>query len=108
MNVIRGVLKEELANSLRMERRYEAALRQLPKGSLIAKRIKGHVYYYLAVRQGPKVKLMYKGRLAASERQAYREAQRRRQQCRKLLRQVKQQIAFLRRALRGASVRTVS
>ena len=108
MRIIQGVLKEGLANSLRIKRRYEEALRQLPKGSLVAKRINGRVYYYLAVRHGPRVKFLYKGRLSVPAQQPYRRAQRRRQQYRKLLSQVKQQVVFLRRALRGRAVRAVS
>ena len=50
--VIKGALAEELQNSLRMEKGYGAALRKLPKGCLSIKKIKGHKYYYLVIRQG--------------------------------------------------------
>ena len=33
--VIKGVLAEELRNSLRMKREYEAALKKLPQGCLV-------------------------------------------------------------------------
>jgi len=56
MKVIKSVLKEELANSLAMKRDYERELARLPKGSLVKKKIKGHEYYYLQVREKGKVK----------------------------------------------------
>ena len=40
MNVIKGVLEEELQNSIRMKKQYERALSELPKGSLVEKKIK--------------------------------------------------------------------
>ena len=40
--IIKSVLKEELANSLRMKERYEQELAKLPRGSLVKRRIKGH------------------------------------------------------------------
>jgi len=42
LNVIKSVLKEELANSLAMKKDYERELAKLPKGSLVKKKIKGH------------------------------------------------------------------
>jgi len=39
MNVIKGVLEEELQNSIRMKKQYERALSELPKGSLVEKKI---------------------------------------------------------------------
>ena len=51
MGVIKGVLKEELVNSLEMKKAYERELAKLPKGSLIKKKIKGYEYYYLLFRE---------------------------------------------------------
>ena len=99
--VIRDVLKEELSNSRRMKRRYEQALRRLGKGSLVMKRIGGHSYYYLAMREGRRVRFRYLGKLSAQERQARLAQHRQRGQYRRLLREVKQQIRFLERSLRG-------
>ena len=99
--VIRDVLKEELANSRRMQRRYEQALRRLGKGSLVLKRIGGHPYYYLAMREGRRVRFRYLGKLSAKERQERLAQHRQRGQYRRLLREVKQQIRFLERSLRG-------
>ena len=99
--VIKGVLREELANSRRMQRRYEQALRRIGRGSLVKKRIGRQDYYYLAAREGDRVRFRYLGKLSAQalrERQAQR---RQRGQYRRLLSEVKQQIRFLERSLRG-------
>ena len=100
-HVIRNVLKEELSNSRRMKRRYEQALRRLGKGSLVMKRISGHPYYYLARREGRWVRFRYLGKLSVKERQERLAQHRQRGQYRRLLREVKQQIRFLERSLRG-------
>jgi len=71
MNAIKGVLEEELQNSLRMKKQYEKALREFPKGSLVEKKIRGHKYYYLAVREGKKVKFVYKGKISEEEKKIY-------------------------------------
>ena len=99
--VIRGVLKEELLNSRRMQQRYEQALRRLGRGCLVLKRIGGHPYYYLAMREGPRVRFRYLGKLSVQERQERLVQHRQRGQYRRLLREVKQQIRFLERSLRG-------
>lgn len=101
MGVIKGALKEELKNSLQMKESYERELAKLPKGSLIKKKIKGHEYYYLIVREKGKVKFIYQGKLSDDEIKKYKEAKEYRAKYRKLLSQVKKQIKFLRSALRG-------
>ncbi len=101
MGVIKGVLKEELENSLRMKSGYERELAKLPKGSLIKKKVKGHEYYYLVKREGGKVRFIYKGKASEEEIKKYKEAKEYRAKYRKLLSQVKKQIKFLRSTLRG-------
>lgn len=101
MDAIKGVLKEELENSLQMEADYERELAKLPKGSLVKKKIKGHEYYYLLLREKGKVKFIYKGKVSKDEIRKYKEAKEYRAKYRKLLSQVKKQIKFLRSALRG-------
>ena len=99
--VIKGVLQEELVNSRRMQRRYVQALRRLGKGSLVKKRIGGRAYYYLALREGGRVRFRYLGKLSAQELQMRRSQHLQRGQYRRLLRDVKEQIRFLERSLRG-------
>jgi parvulin-like peptidyl-prolyl isomerase len=101
MNVIKSVLKEELANSLAMKKNYEKELAKLPKGSLIKKIVKGHEYYYLEVREKGRVRFIYKGRCSNRDIQKYKQAKEYRAKYRKLLSEVKKQIKFLRSTLRG-------
>lgn len=102
MRVIKGVLEEELANSLAMKKNYERELAKLPKGSLIKKKVKGHEYYYLVLREEGKVKFIYKGKKVSKEEIAkYKQAKEYRAKYRKLLSEVKKQIKFLRSTLRG-------
>ena len=101
MGVIKGALKEELDNSLRMKKGYEKELAKLPRGSLIKKKIKGHEYYYLLRREAGKVTFAYKGKVSKEEIEKYRKAKAYRAKYRTLLSQVKKQIKFLRSSLRG-------
>lgn len=101
MGVIKGVLKEELENSIRMKSDYERELAKLPKGSLIKKKVKGHEYYYLLLREKGKVRFIYKGKVSDEEIKKCREVKEYRAKYRKLLSQVKKQIRFLRSTLRG-------
>ena len=101
MGPIKGVLKEELSNSLRMQRDYERELAKLPKGSLVKKIIKGHAYYYLVSRKDEKVRFVYKGKLSEAELRKYKEIKDGRARYRKLLAQINRQVLFLRKSLRG-------
>ena len=96
------MLEEELANSLAMKKNYEKELAKLPKGSLIKKNVKGHLYYYLVVRENGKVKFIYKGKKVNNkEILKYKQAKEYRAKYRKLLSDVKKQIKFLKGTLRG-------
>jgi hypothetical protein len=99
--VIKGVLAEELENSLRMKREYEEALKRLPQGCLAKRKIRGHEYFYLVKRVDKKVKYSYKGKVSEEEIKKYEEAKVMRAKYRNLLSQVKKQIRFLKGALRG-------
>ena len=108
MKIIKGVLEEELQNSIRMEKQYAKALNELPKGSLVEKKIKGHIYYYLAVREGKKVNFKYKGKLSKVEKKKLLEAIEMRGKYKKLLSQINKQISFLKKALDGKDLRSLS
>lgn len=99
--VIKGVLAEELQNSLRMEKEYKSALGKLPKGCLSLKKIKGHKYYYLVNREKDKLKYVYKGKLSEDQLKKYKEAKEYKNKYRKLLSKLKKQVKFLRSSLRG-------
>ncbi len=99
--VIKGVLAEELENSIRMKKEYEKALRKLPKGCLSVKKIHGHEYCYLVKRSGKKLKYDYKGKLSEEEKKEYHKIKKERARYRRLLSQVNKQIKYLKGALRG-------
>ncbi len=101
MAVIKSVLKEELKNSNRMKKEYEKALKALPKGALVSRLIKGHRYYYLAIRKGSKVEYIYKGKISEELKQKYNEAKKMRAKYRNLLSKLKKQILFIKGTLRG-------
>ncbi|MEW5894164.1 MAG: hypothetical protein AB1650_00155 [Candidatus Omnitrophota bacterium] len=100
---IKGILKEEYQNALRLQRRYKQELARLPKGSLVLKKIKGHQYYYSVYRndQG-KVSFDYLGKEISKEEIARMEAvKEKRAQYRKLLSQIDKEIRFLRKSIGG-------
>ena len=99
--VIKGVLAEELKNSLRMKKEYEVSLRRLPEGCLVRKKIRNNEYYYLVRRVGGKLNYVYKGKLSDSEIKKYDEAKKLRAKYRNLLSKVKKQIRYLKGTLRG-------
>ena len=61
--VISGILQDELDRNSRMISRYERELENLPKGSLLIRKINGSVnsYVYLKYREGNKVISKYLG-----------------------------------------------
>jgi hypothetical protein len=99
--VIKGILEEELQNSLRIRKDYESALSKLPQGCLVEKKIRGHKYYYIVRREGHKVLHLYRGKISVEEVNKYNEAKPLRAQYRHGLSKVKRQIRFLRGVLRG-------
>ena len=101
MGVIKGVLREELGNSLRMQKDYEREIKKLPKGSLVKKCVKGRDYYYLIMREEGKVKFVYKGKVSEEEIKRFSEIKALRARYRNLLSRAKKQVKFLRSSLRG-------
>ncbi|MCK5160358.1 MAG: hypothetical protein KAQ99_02170 [Candidatus Aureabacteria bacterium] len=63
MEILNGILKEELNRLKNLKKIYERKLNKLPKGCLVRKKIKGHIYYYLNYRDGSKGIFKYLGRL---------------------------------------------
>ena len=58
-SIIRGILREELDRSQRMEALYLKELESMPKGSLQVKVIRGREYLYRCFRDGKKVKSVF-------------------------------------------------
>lgn len=99
MNPIKGVLAEELKSSKRMLDQYQAALRALPKGSLVPKKIKGRQFYYMARREGERIKFDYRGKLSQEQLSKLKESIAMRAKYRRLMADLKRQIIFINRAL---------
>lgn len=100
MEPIKSVLREELENSLRLKKLYEKKLKKIPRGTLVCKKIRGHKYYYLAKREGEKVKYIYKGKLSRKEINKFNEIKKLRRKYRQLLSDTKKQIKFLEKSLK--------
>jgi hypothetical protein len=100
MGVIRGVLKEELDNSIVLLKRYNEELEKV-KGCLVRKCIKGRYYYYIAKRQKNKVVFIYKGPSSNDIKKQFAEQNKIKIKYKKLRDKAIRQIKFLRRALRG-------
>jgi len=107
MNIIKGVLAEELANSERLLKKYQLALKELPKGSVVEKKIKGYCFHYLAYRDGQKVRFSYQGRLSDKELGKYKEVKGLRAKYRGLISDLRKQIIFIKRALHERKRRTL-
>lgn len=100
MGVIKGALKEELQNSLDMLKGYQAEIDKV-KGCLVKKKIGKKYYFYLAKRVNKKVKFIYKGPKSDELEKKYKEQREMLIKYKRLKSQAKNQIKFLRRALRG-------
>ncbi len=100
MGVIKGVLKEELANSLGMVERYREEVEKL-KGALVKKKIGKRRYCYLAKREGKKVNFVYLGPFSGAVKKSDAERKKSLARYKTMLAKVRQQVVFLRRALRG-------
>ena len=89
MGVIKDLLKEELENSIRLKEDYKEVLKKYPGGSLIKKEIRGHKYYYLAFRNGKKVRFVYKGKkISEDELRKFKESKRLRLKYKNLIRKL--------------------
>lgn len=102
MGVIKGVLREELENSIKMKKDYEKALKAYPGGCFVQKQLRGHKYYYLAVRDGRKVKFIYKGKKLSKEDIAkLKHSKGLRKKYKELIKKLNKQIKYLKKVLRG-------
>ncbi len=105
MKIIKSILEGELRKSLQKQAEFEKTLAALPRGVLVKKFVKGYQYFFLMMREGKKVRFEYKGKLFARDIKFYDNARKERATYRKLLREVKKQIAFLRKTLKGKDLR---
>ena len=102
MGVIKDLLKEELENSLRLRKDYKEALKKHPGGSIIKKEIKGHIYYYVAFRDGKKIRFVYKGKkLSVDDLRKLKESKRLRIKYKNLINKLNKRVQYLKKALHG-------
>lgn len=102
MGIIKDLLKEELGNSIRIKGDYKETLKKFPGGSIIKKKIRGHRYYYLAFRDGKKVRFIYKGKKISKDGLVeLRKSKNLRLKYKKLIEKLNKRIKYLRKALRG-------
>jgi len=67
MDIIRGLLSENLKYYRKVKKELEEKLSKLPKGSIKERSISGRVYYYLQKREGNKVVHQYLGKKKPEE-----------------------------------------
>ncbi len=100
---LKGVLKEEIDNAIRLQKRYQQELSCLPKGSLVEKVIKGRKYYYRVYRNDDgKVCFDYIGKEMPEKKKKELDAiKKKRAQYRNLISRLNHEIKFLRKSIRG-------
>ena len=102
MGVIKGVLREELHNALHMKKEYEQALKKYPGGSLIRKKIRGCFYYYMAFREGNRVRFIYKGKnVSKKEKDALSHSRNMRKKYKQFIAKLNKRIKYLKKVLNG-------
>lgn len=101
MEILNGVLKEELERLKKLEKSYEEKIAELPRGSLIKKTIKGKIYYYLNYRKEKKGVFEYVGKLKKEELDGMKKKIEERRKLAKLKRQVKKDIKKLEKMVNG-------
>jgi hypothetical protein len=101
MKILKGILSEELVNARQKLRVYEKELARLPKGSIVSKRIKGHLFHYLAYRKGQRMVFKYHGKLSDKDLEKFRSIKKQRVQFRGYISEMKKQIRYLERILKG-------
>lgn len=67
MKILNDILREEMDRLVQLKKAYESKIAELPKGSLIKKNIKGHIYYYFNYRLEKKKIFKYIGKLSENE-----------------------------------------
>ena len=99
MDMIKGVLQEQLEYALEAEQQYSEAIKELPRGSLSEKKRNGRSYYYLAYRKDGKMKFDYLGRLYDEEVEDYKEKIEKRRLYNKKLKNLNKEIKYLKKVL---------
>jgi hypothetical protein len=62
MAILKGILKDSLEYYQDLDRRLKARLKELPRGSILKRKIGRHEYFYLKERVGKRVNSRYLGK----------------------------------------------
>ncbi len=100
MAILKGILKDSLDYYLDLEKRLKARLKQLPRGSVMKRRIGRKDYFYLKVRDGARVESKYLGKSRPAE---IEKAVKERRLLKKQLKDVEQSLRLLARVERRKS-----
>jgi len=92
LEILNGVLKEELERLRKLKKSYEEKITEFPRGSLVKKNIKGNIYYYLNYRKGKKGVFEYLGKLKKEELEKMKKEIEERRKLEKLKQQVRKDI----------------
>lgn len=92
MKILKNILKEELNRLKKLDNQYSKQISRLPKGSLIRKTIKNHVYYYLSYWHNNKSAFKYIGKLSPKKREELLDKIDERKKIEKLHKQLKKNI----------------
>lgn len=102
MAVIKSFLKEELHNAELLKKEYKEKLKHLHAGSFIKKQIKDNIYFYLAFREGDKVRFIYKGKkLSKADKEENKKAKMLRLKYKENIRKLDKRIKYIRKVLNG-------
>jgi len=101
MGIIRGILKEELERLEELSVFYKKKISEYPQGSISVKERSGKRYIYLAHREDKKIVFDYIGKDIPEVRKTIKEELQQRREYQAKLRQVKENLKEVERALRG-------
>jgi hypothetical protein len=101
MSVIRGILEEERDRLEELSVFYKEKIAEAPRGSISVKERGGKRYIYLARREDKKIIFEYVGKDVPEVRNALNERIRQRKEYQAKLRQARENLKEVKRALRG-------
>ncbi len=101
MSVIRGILEEECDRLEELSVFYKEKIAEAPRGSISVKGRGGKKYIYLARREDKKIIFEYVGKDVPEVRNALNERIRQRKEYQAKLRQARENLKEVKRALRG-------
>jgi hypothetical protein len=101
MSVIRGILEEECDRLEELSVFYKEKIAEAPRGSISVKERGGKKYIYLARREDNKIIFEYVGKDVIEVRNALNERIRQRKEYQAKLRQARENLKEVKRALRG-------